>query len=123
MSFEIGQKVVCVDDRFEDWVLKLYTALPKKAAVYVVRDVRIGATFEKGQRKGAVSILLVGLVNPCAPGSNSSMAERGFNSDRFRSLDSLRSANTEINAESQRTQRPQREVVLTTECEPHEQTG
>lgn len=89
MSFEIGQKVVCINDSFEDWVLKLYTCLPKKDAVYVVRDVRIGATFEKGERKGAISLLLVGLVNPSVP-SNSSLAERGFNAERFRSLDQMR---------------------------------
>jgi hypothetical protein len=104
MSFDVGQKVVCVDDRFDDWVLKLYTALPKKDAVYVVRDVRIGVAFEQGKRNGAVSILLVGMVNP--PADSKAGLERGFNAERFRSLDWMKEMsgllNRKIDEEAQK---------------------
>lgn len=93
MSFEIGKKVVCVDDQFEDWVLKLYTALPKKDAVYVIRDVRIGVAFAGGARTGAVSVLLVGMVNPLA--DSKAKLERGFNAERFRILEEIQQENAE----------------------------
>ena len=115
MSFDIGQKVVCVDDQFEDWVKALYTSLPKKDAVYVVRDVRIGATFERGQRKGAISILLVGLVNPGVPNSTSSMAERGFNSERFRPLDEVKEKNRGKEAEPELTEEVIQKVLAAIE--------
>ena len=60
----VGDKVVCVDDRFAPEVAALYTALPKKGVVYVVRDVRLG--IQPDCRTGDVSLLLVGLVNPRA---------------------------------------------------------
>lgn len=93
MVFEIGQKVVCVDDKFEGWLRKLYDQLPVAAKTYVVRDVRIGVAYSEGKRTGAISILVVGLVNPKA--DSRAGIERGFNSDRFRSLEEMRSRKLE----------------------------
>jgi hypothetical protein len=99
--FDIGQKIVCINDNFEDLVgtpngpvpLKtLYTQLPVKNQTYVVRDVRAGVN-AKGQ--GKESLLLVGLNNPpCEkngqPRPLTPMTERGFDGDRFRPLDALK---------------------------------
>lgn len=86
--FEIGEKVVCVDDKFEGWVRKLYTALPRAGATYVIRDVRLGVAHRRGKREGAASVLLVGLVNPTA--DSKAALERGFNAERFRPLDEMK---------------------------------
>lgn len=86
--FDVGQKVVCINGDFDDWSKSLYTAFPTKDKVYVIRDVRLGVTFEGGQRIGAASVLLVGLVNPCA--ISKMKLERGFNSDRFAPLEEVK---------------------------------
>jgi hypothetical protein len=41
-NFNIGDKVVCVDDKFPPDISKLYDALPVKDTTYVVRDIRLG---------------------------------------------------------------------------------
>ena len=41
-NYGIGDKVVCVDDKFPPDISKLYTALPVKDVTYVVRDIRLG---------------------------------------------------------------------------------
>ena len=82
----VGDKVVCVDDRFAPEVAALYTALPKKGVVYVVRDVRLG--IQPDCRTGDVSLLLVGLVNPRA--ESRSALERGFSAARFRRLEEVK---------------------------------
>ena len=38
-NYGVGDKVVCVDDKFPPDIGKLYDALPVKDTVYVVRDV------------------------------------------------------------------------------------
>jgi len=81
LNYGIGDKVVCVDDKFPPDISKLYTALPVKDSTYVVRDINL--TLE-----GDVSVLLIGLVNPNA--DSKSALERGFRADRFRPLEELR---------------------------------
>ena len=56
----VGQKVVCVDDKFEDWVHQFYTALPKKDTVYVIREVKIGVNAK------AHAVLLSGVCGALA---------------------------------------------------------
>lgn len=88
--FEPNDKVVCIDDQFLPFIKRLYKALPSKGRTYVVRDVLMGfePVSRKGERpKGAVRLLLVGLVNPPATGTT---MERGFNAERFRKLDEIR---------------------------------
>jgi hypothetical protein len=82
----VGDKVLCVDDRFDPEVAVLYTALPKKGVVYVIRDIRIG--IQPDCKTGDVSLLLVGLVNPRA--ESRSALERGFSASRFRRLEEVK---------------------------------
>lgn len=91
--FEIGQSVVCVDDKFEPWVFDLYKQLPRKGSVYTVRDVSLGrsnpnfAVNDDAEIKmvGAdfdILIRLVELVNPDDPHSEVKQ-ELGFRAERF----------------------------------------
>lgn len=81
MSFNIGQRVICVyDDFLFTGVLKLYESIPIKGRTYTIRDVRIG--IEPDCRTGAVSVLLEGIVNPHSGGR--SKLERGFDARRFK---------------------------------------
>ena len=79
--FEIGQRVVCVNDTFPPGIARLYQQLPKRGLVYVIRDIRLGVNWSDGQRRGDVSLLLIGLVNPKA--ESRAALERGFSADRF----------------------------------------
>ena len=78
-----GQKVICVDDRFPPGTTALYTALPVKDRVYVVRNVIIGVNWKA--EPGEVCIYLVGINNPRSTAPP--FPERGFNSERFRPLE------------------------------------
>ena len=88
-NFNIGDKVVCVDDKFPPDISKLYDALPVKDTTYVVRDIRLGINLTL---EGDVSVLLIGLVNPKADSKAS--LERGFRADRFRPLEELQNENS-----------------------------
>jgi hypothetical protein len=92
-NYGIGDKVVCVDDKFPPDITKLYDALPVKDSTYVVRDIRLGINLTL---EGDVSVLLIGLVNPKA--DSKAGLERGFRADRFRPLEELR--NEKMEAES-----------------------
>ena len=83
-NFGVGDKVVCVDDKFPPDISELYTALPVKDVTYVVRDIRLGINLTL---EGDVSVLLIGLVNPKA--DSKANLERGFRADRFRPLEEL----------------------------------
>ena len=93
LNYGIGDKVVCVDDKFPPDISKLYDALPVKNSTYVVRDIRLGINLTL---EGDVSVLLVGLVNPKA--DSKSALERGFRADRFRPLQELRAKQSATNA-------------------------
>jgi hypothetical protein len=93
LNYGIGDKVVCVDDKFPPDISKLYDALPVKDSTYVVRDIRLGINLTM---EDDVSVLLVGLVNPKA--DSKSALERGFRADRFRPLQELREKQTATNA-------------------------
>ena len=88
-NFNIGDKVVCVNDKFPPDINKLYDALPVKDTTYVVRDIRLGINLTL---EGDVSVLLIGLVNPKA--DSKANLERGFRADRFRPLEELRNEKT-----------------------------
>jgi len=79
----VGQKVVCVDDRFPAGIERFYTALPKKDVVYVIRGVSIGVNWK--MEPGEVCLHLIGLMNPRS--ERPPFPERGFNAERFRPLD------------------------------------
>ena len=79
-NYGIGDKVVCVDDKFPPDISKLYTALPVKDATYVVRDIRLGINLTM---EGDVSVLLIGLVNPKADSKANLERARRSNNDYF----------------------------------------
>jgi len=89
--FAIGQKVVCIDDKFIDEIKKLYLMLPVEGVTYVIRDLAIGQHQPGGQ--GDICVLLIGLVNPKA--NSKAALERGFSETRFRPLEELRAMNKE----------------------------
>ncbi len=92
LNYGVGDKVVCVDDKFPPDISKLYDALPVKDSTYVVRDIRLGINLTL---EGDVSVLLIGLVNPKA--DSKAGLERGFRADRFRPLQEFREKQTATN--------------------------
>jgi hypothetical protein len=88
--FNVGQKVVLVDDHWPDTVKEIYLSLPVKDSVYVVRAVRVGVRADElimdMRRVIEQSILLVGMFNPC----NKLGIEAGFAASRFRALEELK---------------------------------
>jgi hypothetical protein len=93
--FNVGQKVVLVDDKWPESVKQLYFALPEKDKIYVVRGVRVGVKVDElimdMRRVLEQSLLLVGLFNP----ANKLDVEAGFAASRFRSLDELKTVAVE----------------------------
>jgi hypothetical protein len=96
-NFGIGDKVVCVDDKFPPDISTLYTALPVKDSTYVVRDIRLGINLTM---EGDVSVLLIGLLNPKA--DSVAGLERGFRADRFRPLEELRNEQIALKPEQEK---------------------
>lgn len=88
--FNVGQKVVLVDDKWPETVKELYWQLPVLNQVYVVRAVRVGVRADElimdMRRVLESSLLLVGLYNP----ANNLGVEAGFAASRFRALDELK---------------------------------
>ncbi len=78
-----GQKVVCVDDKVEPEIARLYDKWISKGTTYVIRDVVL-AQNRKGEW-GEVGLLLQGIVNPTQ--SIAPFQERSFNSERFRPIE------------------------------------
>ena len=93
--FNVGQKLVCVDDKWPESVKQLYLQLPLRDNVYVVRAVRVGVRADElimdMRRVLEQSILLVGLYNP----TNKLGVEAGFAASRFRALDELKQTASE----------------------------
>jgi hypothetical protein len=88
--FNVGQKVVLVDDKWPETVKQLYLQLPVLETVYVVRAVRAGVKADElimdMRRVLESSLLLVGIYNP----TNKLGVEAGFAASRFRALDELK---------------------------------
>lgn len=78
-----GQKVICCDDVFTDFIKAIYTALPVKDSIYTVRDVIPG--INQDNKTHEVAVLLVELTNPL--NSAKVPQERAFNIERFAPLD------------------------------------
>ena len=78
-----GQKVVCVDDKVEPRIRRLYDKWISKGTTYVIRDVML-AQNRKGEW-GEVGLLLQGIANPTQ--SVPPFQELSFNSERFRPIE------------------------------------
>ncbi len=94
--FQNGQRVVCVDDRFDPWVYDLYTQLPRRNQIYTVRAMGVGRSNPRFSLSedakltisGAdfdILLLLMELSNPDDPHS-SVKQELGFRAERFAPL-------------------------------------
>jgi hypothetical protein len=89
--FSVGDKVVCVDDRFPKEVVLLYRRLPKKDETYTIRAVYLGRgkmiNKEPGASDGEVGVLLQEVRNDDMPIKlNKNAEEDGFAGWRFRKL-------------------------------------
>jgi hypothetical protein len=93
--FNVGQKVVLVDDKWPETVKQLYLQLPVLDTVYVIRAVRVGVKADELimdlRRVLEPSVLLVGMYNP----TNKLGVEAGFAAHRFRALDELKQESVE----------------------------
>jgi len=98
---QVGNQVVCVDDRFPGPLAKYYDNLPVKGKTYTVRAVFIGRRVmhtKPGAADGEIGLLLKELLNGPDP-RNVHGQELGFNSERFRPLEELDDATETENEE------------------------
>jgi hypothetical protein len=84
-----GQKVVCINDTFSEFVKAVYKQLPDKGKTYTIREVFLGREkIVKGGDSATVGLLLEELVNPPDP-FHIGKQELGFSSERFAPLEEL----------------------------------
>jgi len=84
-----GQRVVCINDSFPQFVRALYKQLPVKNKAYTIREVFLGREkIVKGGESATVGLLLEELKNPPDP-FHAGQQELGFSSERFAPLDEL----------------------------------
>ncbi len=84
-----GQRVVCINDSFSQFVRALYKQLPVKDKTYTIREVFLGREkIVKGGETATVGLLLEELHNPPDP-FHAGQQELGFSSERFAILDEL----------------------------------
>lgn len=84
-----GQKVVCINETFSDFVRALYTQLPAKGKTYTIREVFLGREkMVNGGESATVGLLLLELNNPADP-FHAGRQELGFSSERFAPLEEL----------------------------------
>ncbi|HEY0947041.1 MAG TPA: hypothetical protein VGD81_17295 [Opitutaceae bacterium] len=84
-----GQKVVCINDTFSEFIRAIYKQLPVKGDTYTIREVFLGREkIVKGGDSATVGLLLEELVNPPDP-FHQGQQELGFSSERFAPLEEL----------------------------------
>lgn len=84
-----GQKVVCINDSFSEFIRAIYLQLPVKGKTYVIREVFLGREkIVKGGDSATVGILLQELNNPPDP-FHAGQQELGFSSERFAPLEEI----------------------------------
>ena len=84
-----GQKVVCINDSFSEFVRALYTQLPTKGETYTIREMFLGREkIVKGGDSATVGLLLEELKNPPDP-FHAGQQELGFSSERFAPVEEL----------------------------------
>lgn len=90
-----GQKVVCINDSFSDFVRAIYRQLPVKDKSYTIREVFLGREkLVKGGDSATVGLLLEELKNPPDP-FHAGQQELGFSSERFAPLEEVPPAEEE----------------------------
>lgn len=84
-----GQRVVCTNDTFNDFVRAIYKQLPVKGTTYTIREVFLGREkIVKAGDSATVGLLLQELRNPPDP-FHAGKQELGFSSERFAPLEEL----------------------------------
>jgi len=84
-----GQKVVCINDQFGEFIRALYTELPVKGRTYTIREVFLGREkIVKGGDSATVGLLLQELTNP-PDRFHEGKQELGFSSERFAPLEEI----------------------------------
>jgi hypothetical protein len=84
-----GQKVVCINDTFNEFIRAIYKQLPVKGVTYTIREVFLGREkVVKGGDSATVGLLLVELNNPPDP-FHAGQQELGFTSERFAPLEEI----------------------------------
>ena len=84
-----GQKVVCIDATFSEFVRAIYAQLPTKGKTYTIREVFLGREkVVNGGESATVGLLLLELNNPPDP-FHAGRQELGFSSERFAPLEEL----------------------------------
>jgi hypothetical protein len=83
--YDPGEKVVCVNGKFDPIHKAIYKNLPIEGEVYTVRESSLGRVRTGGKDSGcSFRVLLVEIVNGPDPYMNPDTAEElGFRSDRF----------------------------------------
>lgn len=86
--FDIGQKIVCVNDNFINAVIKntFYVNLPEKGKTYTVRDIIPAHNYNGGISANTCAVLLEEIVNP----TNAHDIENGFSPTRFVPLEEIK---------------------------------
>lgn len=88
-----GQKIVCINDAFQEIVCRSYNMLPRCGPVYTVRAVYVGrgqhTPTSPGASDGEIGILLVEIDNSAIKHLAKNGLEPGFNAERFAPLDEL----------------------------------
>ena len=87
-AVQVGQRVVCINDRFEPWVYEYYDQTPTKGVVYTIRAVSLGRGTLVGSENAEVKLLLEELHNGPDP-HHKHGEELGFRSDRFAPLEEI----------------------------------
>ena len=91
-----GQKVVCINDVFPQFIQAIYTQLPVKGRTYTIREVFLGREkVVKGGETATVGLLLEELHNPPDP-FHAGAEELGFSSERFAPLEELPAEESEV---------------------------
>ncbi len=104
--FQNGQRVVCIDDKFEPWVFDLFKSLPRKDGVYTIRAMRMGrsnpnfavdddANLHITSADPDIMVLLEELHNPDDPHSTVKQ-ELGFRAERFAPMEEDLNENKEV---------------------------
>jgi hypothetical protein len=95
-----GQRVVCINDTFSEFVRAVYRQLPQKGKTYTVREVFLGRErIVKGGDSATVGLLLQELVNPPDP-FHAGKEELGFSAERFAPLEELPPEEAQVGAEA-----------------------
>jgi len=85
---EKGDRVVCINDKWEAWVYDTYDQLPQKGEIYTIRAVRAGRPNLSGG--AAVLTLLLEELQNDVDFTHIGGDELGFRASRFAPLESQR---------------------------------